>query len=528
MRSISELKVDWKEKTEYLTQFFDEIKIDEFYRFLFPEGSFERVGEYDDNKANGFLIGFDEDNKVSKRMVFDSLSEIISAANLYKTVFMSPVSYYGRRNTLSNSRYAYAVTFDIDYVSLTNLKNIIHQAEKIDHIPVPTAIVNSGTGVHLYYIFKEPIPLIVSNQILLKELKKRLTDKIWNFATSRSNEKQYQGITQSFRIIGSESKLGKEFPVKAYWVGRGEKVTLEYLNDFLYWFDTGEDLRLNIKDFRQPGKLSLEEAKKKYPEWYQKRIIEKKKPGTWICNEGLYEWWKEKIRKEVKVGHRYYSIIALVSYAKKCGIEKERVEKDAYSLVNLLNSKSIEEDNPFTLDDVESALKLYEERKLDKKTVVHFTREHISEITGVHIPKNKRNGRKQDLHLKIARNTRYIVHENWRIGNGRPSKEKIVWEYIKSHPDFKKADVIRGTGLDKKTVYKYWNTLLEEKRRIKEEQDAINKEVQNIVFTESEMTPALMQALAEKGVRSVNLVPDDEYEDFVADGFADWLLNNKD
>ncbi len=42
------------------------------------------------------------------------------------------------------------------------------------------------------------------------------------------------------------------------------------------------------------------------------------------------------------------------------------------------------------------------------------------------------------------------------------------------------------------------------------------------------MTPALMQALAEKGVRSVNLVPDDEYEDFVADGFADWLLNNKD
>ena len=48
-----------------------------------------------------------------------------------------------------------------------------------------------------------------------------------------------------------------------------------------------------LKD-EEKSKLSLDEAKKLYPEWYQERVVEgrPKKKGTWVCNEALYEWWK--------------------------------------------------------------------------------------------------------------------------------------------------------------------------------------------------------------------------------------------
>ena len=78
------------------------------------------------------------------------------------------------------------------------------------------------------------------------------------------------------------------------------------------------------------------------------------------------------------------------------------------------------------------------------------------------MPANKRNGRKQEVHLKIARATLEIMNEeNGNILQGRPKgsgeKSKIVEEWQRQHPDGKKADCIRETGLDKKTVYKWWS-----------------------------------------------------------------------
>lgn len=456
MKSLVELQGSWKEKDQWLNQYFEEIESYDFYRFLFPEGSFQNEGDYGHGNPNGFMITLDENNKPKSKMVFDDLLLIEKTIEDYPTVFMSPISYFGRTNTLSNARYAYALTFDIDYVTFINLQNIIHQATKIDYIPVPTFIVNSGTGVHLYYIFEEPIPLFYTNQVLLKEMKKRLTEKIWNADTSSSKYKQFQGITQGFRNIGSQTKLGKDYRVKAFWVGLGERVTLEYLNGFLV-LAGGTDRRIKLNDFKRDGQLSLDQAKEKYPEWYQKRIVEKKKHGSWTCNEALYEWWKQKIKEEISVGHRYHSIVALVAYAEKCGIEYDRVERDAYAMIGMLDAKSIEADNHFTSDDVGSALKLYEEDKLDGKTAVHYTREYISQMTGVHIPPNKRNGRTQKEHMKIVNFARELDHPNglWRNKDGRPSKEKLVKEYLKYHPTQNPTQIAKALGMSRTTVYKY-------------------------------------------------------------------------
>ena len=48
------------------------------------------------------------------------------------------------------------------------------------------------------------------------------------------------------------------------------------------------------------------------------------------------------------------------------------------------------------------------------------------------------------------------MRENGEI-LGRPTVEHIVQAYLYQHPDARKVDIIRDTGLSKPTVYKYYD-----------------------------------------------------------------------
>ena len=85
------------------------------------------------------------------------------------------------------------------------------------------------------------------------------------------------------------------------------------------------------------------------------------------------------------------------------------------------------------------------------------SREWIEKQTKVPIPPNKRNGRKQAIHVKYMNNQRAFKVEMGECTNGgRPEKSKIVEEWRKAHPDGRKADCQRDTGLDPKTIRKWW------------------------------------------------------------------------
>lgn len=86
------------------------------------------------------------------------------------------------------------------------------------------------------------------------------------------------------------------------------------------------------------------------------------------------------------------------------------------------------------------------------------SREWIEKQTKVVIPPNKRNGRKQEQHLQLARGIRALKEQMGEnvVGGGRPDKAKIVEEWRESNPLGTKADCIRETGLAKHTVYKWW------------------------------------------------------------------------
>ena len=85
------------------------------------------------------------------------------------------------------------------------------------------------------------------------------------------------------------------------------------------------------------------------------------------------------------------------------------------------------------------------------------SREWIEDNTKVTIPANKRNYRKQEAHLYLARRKKEdmkVIGEV--VKEGRPTAERTVREWQESHPAGKKADCIRETGLAKHTVYKWW------------------------------------------------------------------------
>lgn len=136
------------------------------------------------------------------------------------------------------------------------------------------------------------------------------------------------------------------------------------------------------------------------------------------------------------------------------------IDADAMNLLDIYNSLTVHEGNEFTEKDIKAASKFYNIK------FVKFTKEEISRRTGIPIrTTTKRNGRRQDLHLKLARASRDILcaergKSDWREGNGRPkgsgTAQKKVEEWRKNHPDGKKADCIRDTGLSKPTVYKWW------------------------------------------------------------------------
>lgn len=57
----------------------------------------------------------------------------------------------------------------------------------------------------------------------------------------------------------------------------------------------------------------------------------------------------------------------------------------------------------------------------------------------------------------MARSNLDILNEeNGKALQGRKPKKDIVKQWQADHPNGKKSDCIRDTGLDKKTVYKWW------------------------------------------------------------------------
>ena len=426
---------------------FKEVYASDFYRDIFPIGSFEEKGVYKKGKYNGIAVSIVVgDSKAKRYTVTDDLEIIDTLVETDDFCIMSPISYAGKSRKSEFARFLYAMAIDLDGVDTLDEWNFLMTQIDKGHemlsfvwgLPRPTYIVGSGTGLHLYFVFERPIPLFRSTVKELERLRRRITWQAWTQgASSLHDNVQYESLFQGFRMVGSITKNGER--TRAFKVG--EKVTVEYLNQYV-----PEEYRA-VK-FSYKSNLLLKDAKEKYPEWYQKRIVEKKPKGTWVCKKDLYYWWIRKLKAGVQQGHRYWCIMTLATYAKKCDIPFEELEKDAYGLIPFMNTKG----DKFTEDDVLHALEAYND------SYITYPINTIIARTDIPIEKNKRNGRKQAMHLKIARSTLEIMNDdNGMALQGRKPKQAIVQEWKSSHVNGKKIDCERDTGLSRHTVLKWWS-----------------------------------------------------------------------
>ena len=400
----------------------------------------------------------DEKAKVYARntIVFDDLEGLQGAVGAEFAV-TSPVSYRGRNRTAANAYHLWGFCIDLDGVGMDQMHDLLYQIQN-DVLPTPTYLINSGHGFHVYYLLEEPIPLYKHLHRPLNDLKHGLTRIVWNAYTSNiePEKRQFQGIFQGFRMPGSQSKLGKRYPVVAFRVG--EKTTIETLNRYV-------DDQYHMTD-AEGYRMPLEEAKVKYPEWYQKRVVEgDRSRKKWdIAGKvhgdnpyALYDWWIAQMRKGAFDGNRYNCIATLITYAIKCDIDKEKVLTDALELVPWLNSLTEHEKNEFTEQDVYDAFTYFDD------AYANYSIKAIEARTKIPIERNKRNGRRQADHVRLMNFVREELNgnKNWRNKKGRPKgsgeKKVIVQKWQDAHPDGTKAECNRDTNLDPKTIRKWWN-----------------------------------------------------------------------
>jgi hypothetical protein len=449
--------------TSWLEERFDEVTPREFYRCIFPDGELDEKDAMTKGKYTGIVCRMGKD-RVYRYTLTNDLDAIDEATRSDDFCICRPLSYAGKAATVENARWLYAIAVDVDKihtgpgspVGLVNLWN--RHIEAVKRVPKPTFIVSSGSGLHLYYVLDNPMPLYREVAQELQEYKRQLTRLIWHDSIvniQSVHDIQQEGIYQGFRMPGTVTKGGD----RARAFRTGERVSFDYLNSFAW-----DECKKAREAAKKRHKMGVAEAAIKWPDWYDRRVLRGEARGTWAVNRRVYDWWKEKIRTGAAVGHRYYCCMMLAIYAQKCGrydekhnpnpVTQEELERDMYALIEPMECLTDSEDNHFGLDDVQDALEAYQDKW------VTYPRAAIEYRTAITIPANKRNGRTQKAHIKLMNYVRDEINgnSNWnRAGNGRKSQFEAVQMWRAAHPDGRKADCIRETGLSKPTVYKHWD-----------------------------------------------------------------------
>lgn len=443
---------------KFLSDSFDELYPYDFYRELFPKRELDEDGAFSKGKYTAIAVRIFDNGKVHRYSVCNDLEVVRKLICCNDFCVMAPVSFAGKSQRQANARNLYAVVFDLDGLLETEdgrSKSLINLFAHIELglIPKPSHIVFSGTGLHLYYMLEHPLPLFPNVMKSLAAYRSCLVRKIWNpYITSLSDKPQFESVTQGFRMVGTKAKHGRT--VRAFKTG--EKVSVDYLNKFA-------DEKSKIDLVKYVSKTSISEAREKWPDWYEQRIVQGSPRGNWRIKRDLYEWWKRRIKEDngATVGHRYFCIMALAVYARKCAVPYEELEKDAIDLIPFLNNLDKTGNSPFTASDVVKALEAYD------ASYITFPRHTIEELTGVDMPANKRNGRRLDTHIEmvneIRRMRRDVLGEDEYRNNGRPRgttkentpKGEQIRAYAKTHPDANHSEIARALGVSRPTVIKW-------------------------------------------------------------------------
>ena len=375
-------------------------------------------------------------------------------------VYVVPASFINGYNSAVACKDVFALVIDIDKIEPETLENIISNGNLGRMTPMPTYIVNSGQGVHFYYVFETSVPHYYKNRNILKALYNQLCKCT---ASNIRAKTDWHAITQPFRLPGSCTRLNQ---LVTGWKC-SEKWDVRALAH-RFGVDCSE---LDLRRREILSQREHKEAQEKYRIKQKQEGItpKKKKKSTWRSSlegkEGFYQSCLERCYKETVEGSRYRSMCALVVVARKVvTVSKEQVERDLIALLVHYNRIG----KRMKASEVKKALRMYNDKALETKSTTleawfgwKFHREAQRRRQ-----KQEENGtrelRTRSEILEEARMLRDLRMKRkgrkWDDGNGRKSKEDQVLLWRAENPDGKPKDCIEATGLSKNTVYKWWNS----------------------------------------------------------------------
>lgn len=477
--------------SEYLSRRFPEVAPLDFYRAVFPSGSLASAptpgrgpGRYQPGTYNGIMVRVWKEagaERAERHFILDDLAGVAGILSIDRglmgqasvTDLFTPISYAGRRPLMASAHELFAIAFDLDYIKVeeqgdgafaVGLDELLYQMAEYrsaagrSRLPLPTYVVSSGGGVHVYYLLDRPLRLWPNVIEALSRFRHAMVDMLWNqYVTDEPDHPQYESVFQSFRMPGSVNAKHGEV-VRAFSTGAG-RWSMEDLNAYV-----PEAARVPRETYE--ARHTLEEARALWPEWdpqWRRKALAAPGPRSkWRVKRALFDWWCRRVDDtaesptEAFDGNRYWCVFVAACLAAKCPeVTYEELERWAYAVRPKLDGLTKRDGNAFTAADVADALKAY-----GNPLSCKLRRDRIAEKTSLEMPVNKRNGRRQALHLRMARSNLEILGEDaGHALQGRPkgsgTKAEQVRAYAAAHPEASQRQIASALGVSKTTVNKW-------------------------------------------------------------------------
>ena len=411
--SLEYIQEQYEEKNMVLSEFGEEVSSYTLYEDIFG-----------DTTQTIPVVFIDDDNK---HIVPMSIDEAMEQSEDRNDVLMGGCTYFNNWISKKSAKDIYTFIIDMDNVYSGTLLNALRNDWKSangEPLVKPTYIVNSGTGLHLYFILTQKIPNYKATTENLDKLYRALA--IQQTTKRVYLHKQVQWFGQDFRMAGGLNKYG--------WRNTIFKVGDKWDIDEL-----AKGVGLHDVHFTRYGeKRSKKTSVRK----------DRQNREGWRSNRAFYDYALRNCRAKTKEGNRYTSMCALSVIAWKCNVSKEELEKDLLSLLPDYNkgaTRQIKEKE------------IYSAMKMHNKKAMLTQRESLENWQGWEYKPIRRNGRKRADHIKYMNTMKKFKKELGEpVNEGRPNKEHIVREYRMLHPNASIPECIADTGLGKSTVYKYW------------------------------------------------------------------------
>lgn len=465
-----ERRADFKGKNALLQRHYEQIPPALFYAdYLFHD--------MDEEEFSPSIIMYEweyleEEEKYKAKRQPVSIDELMDYCGR-DDVAVNPCGYYNNFPKKRLMRRVYAFVMDVDEVRPATLQHLVEQIES-GRFPRPTAITNSGSGVHFFYILEEALQVGYREKYLQNF---RLAQQIYYMLHSRLKQ-LYAGVQkhhlgQDYRVVGSLSKYGD---VTTAWQS-GDFWQVEELAYFLkidvaeiyqpmvkaspamekYARNIAQDLGLPLPDLNKPREV-YDFIKENKDAAYEARQLRREQTGKKRRRSiGWYETTWNMVYTKTKAGNRFNAMRGLAIVAYKCKISEERFEKDINRLSILWQEQRWRGGDPFNADNVEAIMRMFRNGDRYEKT----RGDTLEEMLGFRWPgsgKSRSEPLPQNEHLELARLRKVQKKRNgtMRGPEGRPSAEQQVLAWRAEHPEGRKADCHRDTGLDPKTIRKWW------------------------------------------------------------------------